>query len=71
MEIDSTVNKSIERIVFANTYTVAGVVMSTTLANDDVACLYLLATPDFHAESLCCTLAAVLRTTYTFFMCHF
>ncbi len=70
MEIDGTVNQSIERIVLANGNAIARVVLGATLANDDVAGYTLLATPDLHAKSLGCTLAAVLRTTYTFFMCH-
>ena len=70
MEVHCAINEGIERIVFTDSNVIARVVLSTTLANDDVAGYTLLTTPDFHAESLGCTLAAVLRTTYTFFMCH-
>ena len=41
-----------------------------TLANDYVAGNTLLTTKNLHAQSLSCALAAVLRTTNTFFMCH-
>ena len=71
LEIDDAVYERIERIVLALTNILAGVVAVATLTHDDVASVDLLATPDLHAESLAVRLAAVLRTTYTFFMCHF
>ena len=46
------------------------IVDSTSLANDDVARLCELTAEQFDAESLAFRLAAVLRTTYTFFVCH-
>ena len=70
MEIHSPIDEGKQRVILTDGHTVARIVVGTTLTNDNVASLYLLTTPNFHAKSLGCTLAAVLRTTYTFFMCH-
>ena len=49
LEIHCAVNQSVEGIVLANTNIIARVVLCTTLANDDVACDALLATPNLDA----------------------
>ncbi len=70
MEIYGSVYQCVECVVLANTYILARVVLRAALANDDVACNGFLATPNLNTKSLCCRFASVLRTTYTFFMCH-
>ena len=57
-------------MVLAHAYVEAGVVDCTALALDDVAGLAGLTTENLDAEALALRLASVLRTTYTFFMCH-
>ena len=46
-------------------------VNSTTLTLYNVTCLNTLTTENLNAESFAFRLTTVLRTTYTFFMCHF
>jgi len=70
VEVHCAVDESIQSVILTNSNAVTRIVLRAALANDDVAGLHLLATPDFHAKSLSCALATVLRTTYTFFMCH-
>ena len=70
LEGDDTVREGIQSVVAAHADILAGIVLRATLANDDVASYAVLTTKNLHTESLCCRLAAVLRTTYTFFMCH-
>ena len=70
LEGDDAVNEGIEGVVAAHADVLAGIVLRATLAHDDVASYALLTTKNLHTESLSCGLAAVLRTTYTFFMCH-
>ena len=65
------VYECIDGMVFAHAHIKAGMVNSAALALDDIACLSLLATENFYSESFRLRLTAVLRTTYTFFMCHF
>ena len=69
-EGNRAVNQCEERVILADTYVLARIVDSTSLANDDVASFSELTTEKFDAESLAFRLAAVLRTTYTFFVCH-
>ena len=69
-EHNHTVNKRKESVIFAHAYILTGMVNCATLTFDDVACLSKLATKNLHAESFAFRFAAVLRTTYTFFMCH-
>ena len=57
-------------MVLADADVFAGVMDSATLTFDDVAGLSKLATENLDAESFAFRLATVLRTTYTFFMCH-
>ena len=48
MEVHYTVNKCIECVVLANTYVLTGIVLRTTLANDDVAGSNTLTTPNLN-----------------------
>ena len=58
----------IECVITTHADILAGIVLRATLAHDDVASYAVLTTKNLHTESLSCGLAAVLRTTYTFFM---
>ena len=69
-EDNYTINKCEEGVVLAHTNILTGVVYRTTLADDDVAGLSELTTEQLDTESLALRLTAVLRTTYTFFVCH-
>ena len=69
-EGNRAVNQCEERVILADTYVLARIVDSTSLANDDVASFSELTTEKFDAESLAFRLTAVLRTTYTFLVCH-
>ena len=48
VEVHHTVYKCVESVVFANTYILTWVVLCATLANDDVAGNYTLATPNLN-----------------------
>ncbi len=65
-----TINQCEEGVILTHTYILTCVVNSTTLTNDDVACLSKLTTEKLQTESFALRLTAVLRTTYTFFVCH-
>ena len=69
-ELDGSVYESEERVVLAHADILTGIVYRSTLTNDDVARLCELTTEQFDAESLAFLLTAVLRTTYTFLVCH-
>ena len=69
-EEDGAVNKSVESVVLAHAYVEAGVVDCAALTLDDVAGLAGLTTENLDAEALALRLTSVLRTTYTFFVCH-
>ena len=70
MEIDCSVNKCIKSVILTHSNIVACVVLRTTLTNDNVTSNNLLTAKNLDTKSLSCALAAVLRTTYTFLMCH-
>ena len=70
VELNCSVHQCIKRIVLTHSNVLACIVLRATLTNNDVACYYLLTAKNFHAQSLSSTLTAVLRTTYTFLMCH-
>ncbi len=70
LELNGSVNESVKSVIFTHAYVCARTVNSTALTADDVACLSELTTENFNAESLAFRLTAVLRTTYTFLMCH-
>ena len=48
VEFYSTVNQSIESIIFADTHILAWVVLCTTLTYDNVSCDTLLTAPDLN-----------------------
>ena len=70
LEADGDVNKGIQRVIAAHTHVGTRMMDGATLADDDVTRLAGLSTPNLHAETLARRLTAVLRTTYTFLMCH-
>ena len=69
-ELHGSVYESEERVVLAHAYVLAGIVHRSALTNDNVARLCELTAEQFDAESLAFRLTAVLRTTYTFLVCH-
>ena len=69
-ELHCAVNHSEQGVVFADTYVLAGVVLSTTLTHDDVASDDVLTTKNFHAETLGMRFTTVVGATYAFLVCH-
>jgi len=57
-------------MIAAQANILTGMVLGTTLADDDVTCDHILTTPEFHTEALAVRFATVLGTTYTFLMSH-
>ena len=70
LELNGAVNQRIQRVVAAHAHVQTRAMDGTTLAADDVTGLCKLTSKNLHAETFALALAAVLRTTYTFFMCH-
>lgn len=70
LEINYTVNESEKGVILTHADILSRVVLCTTLTYDDIACNDMLATENFDSESFAMRLATILRTTYTFFMCH-
>ena len=54
VELNSSVNKCIQRIVLTQSHVVACVVLRATLANDDVTSNNLLTSENLNAKSLSC-----------------
>ena len=52
LELDDAIAQSIQRVVFAHTDVLAGIVLRTALADDDVTGNGCLSTEKFHSESL-------------------
>lgn len=50
-ELHCTVNKSVECVVFTHTYILVRIVNCSSLANDDIACLYSLTTELLETKS--------------------
>ena len=65
-----TVNQSKQRVILAHTHVFTGMMHCTALTFDDVACFCKLTAKNLNAQSFAFRFTAVLRTTYTFFMCH-
>ena len=65
------IHEGVNRVVLAHTYVKTGMVNRATLTLDDIACFGVLTAKNLHSESFAFRLTAVLRTTDTFFMCHF
>ena len=70
LELHCSVNESIQGVILAHANVSAWTVNSTALTADDVTGLCELPSKKFHSESFAVRLTSVLRTTYTFFMCH-
>ena len=70
LELYSAINKCIESVVATHAHVQTRTVHRTALTADDVTSLCELTAINFNAKSLAFALATVLRTTYTFFMCH-
>ena len=70
LEGHHAVNECEQGVVLTHTDVLARVVLCTALTNYDVTCFCILSTPNLNAQTLAGRLTAVLRTTYTFFMCH-
>jgi hypothetical protein len=70
LELDGAVNQRIECVVATHAHVLTRAMDGATLAADDVASLSELTTINFHAQTFAFALTSVLRTTYTFFMCH-
>lgn len=69
-ELYGSVYECEEGVILAHADVFTGVVDRAALTDDDVARLCELAAEQFDAESLAFRLTAVLRTTYTFLVCH-
>ena len=69
LKLHLAVDESEQGIVRAATYVVAGMNVSASLADDDVACGHKGTVSTLHAQTLRLTVTAVLGRTYTFFMC--
>ena len=54
VELNSTINERIERVVLTDSHVVARIVLCAALANDDVARDALLSTENLDAKSLSC-----------------
>lgn len=70
LETYGPVHQSEQRVVLTDPYVFARVVNRTALTHDDVPSLSHLTAKEFDAQTLAFRFAAVLRTTYTFLMCH-
>ncbi len=70
-EHNHAIHEGVNRVVLAHTYVKTGMVNRATLTLDDIACFGVLTAKNLHSESFAFRLTAVLRTTDTFFMCHF
>jgi hypothetical protein len=69
-ELHHTIGECKQRIVLANTYILAGVILRPALTNDDIAGNGGLTTVDLHPKALALRVAAILYTTFTFFVSH-
>ena len=65
---NNAVNKSKQRIVFADAYVRAGMNFRASLANENVPCEYRLTVASFHAKSFRLAVSTVVGRTGTFLM---
>lgn len=65
LELDLTIDLSVESIVRADAYVYAGMNVSTSLSHDDVACNNRLSVSLLDTESLGFAVAAILGGTNT------
>ena len=70
-EYNFAINKGKERVVSSHPYVFTGVVYCASLTYQYVAGLCKLAAENLHAKAFAGRFTTVLRTTYTFLMCHF
>jgi hypothetical protein len=70
VELHETINQREKRIVVADSDTPTRVVLSSSLANEDVSSSHLLATESLHAASLGVGVAAVPAGALSFLVCH-
>lgn len=70
LEENFTVNFCVNGEITAQVYIFTRMVASAALADDDIASFSGLAAEKFYAKSFTVTVAAVIGTTYTFFVCH-
>ena len=70
-EHNFAVDQGKECVVSSHPYVFTGVVYCASLAYQYVAGLCKLAAENLHAKAFAGRFTAVLRTTYTFLMCHF
>ena len=70
LELYCSVNESIQGVVLTHAHVSTSTMNSTALTANNVTGFCKLPTKKFHSESLAVRLTSVLRTTYTFFMCH-
>ncbi len=70
LELNGSVNESIQGVILAHAYVDAWTMNSSALTANNVTGFCKLPTKKFHSKSLAVRLTSVLRTTYTFFMCH-
>jgi len=66
-----TIDQSEECMVFAHAHIFSGMMYGSALTHENVTSFCSLTTEYLHAQSFTFRLTAVLRTTNTFFMCHF
>jgi hypothetical protein len=69
-EFDQSVSESEQREIFSDADIRSGMVGCAALTNDNVACNCGLTAEDFNAKTFALRVAAVLYTTFTFFMSH-
>jgi hypothetical protein len=69
-EFDETIAECKQSVVFTDAYILSCVILCSALANDDVACDRRLAAIDLYSQPLALRVAAVLYTTFTFFVSH-
>ena len=51
LENNNSIDESVERVILANAYILARIVLCATLAYDDITCFYFLATEVLQTES--------------------
>ncbi len=70
-ELNYAIYQSKQGMVFTDTYVLAWVVRSASLSYNDVTSDDILATINLNTKSFGMRFATVVRTTSSFFVCHF
>ena len=68
-ELNNTVSKSKQSVITASANVLAGVDVSSSLSDKDVACSASLSVSSLYAQTLGFGISAVLGRAHTFFMC--